>query len=175
MLLRVRASDGKLLESDEHAYPGGGECTALELRPELGFRVQRRREPNRAVRIRAAAAHAARAHVQRRALRRGQRQWLVGDSRLLRRSQRGSAGQLLHRRKIRRHSARSACAAISGVERVVALADGRVAVIVPPRLGAAGFLSLIDARGRRATHPAASCRRPRRPRCSRRDSGSTVS
>jgi hypothetical protein len=34
-----------------------------------------------------------------------------------------------------------------GSERVVALADGRVAVIVPPRLGAAGFLSLLDQGG----------------------------
>ncbi len=40
-----------------------------------------------------------------------------------------------------------------GVERVVALADGRAAVIVPPRLGAAGFLSLIDERGQERRVP----------------------
>jgi hypothetical protein len=38
-----------------------------------------------------------------------------------------------------------------GVERVVALADGRVAVIVPPRLGAAGQLTLLAAVGGAAT------------------------
>ncbi|MEZ4226013.1 MAG: hypothetical protein R3B13_34010 [Polyangiaceae bacterium] len=35
-----------------------------------------------------------------------------------------------------------------GVERVVPLSDGRVAVIVPPRLGAAGILTLVDAKGK---------------------------
>ncbi|MEI9953976.1 MAG: hypothetical protein WDO74_34620 [Pseudomonadota bacterium] len=38
-LLRIRASDGKLLDSDEHAYPGGGECSGVELWTKLGFRV----------------------------------------------------------------------------------------------------------------------------------------
>jgi hypothetical protein len=35
-----------------------------------------------------------------------------------------------------------------GVERVVALEDGRTAVLVPPRLGAPGLLTLVDASGR---------------------------
>lgn len=35
-----------------------------------------------------------------------------------------------------------------GVERVVALSDGRTAVLVPPRLGAPGLLTLVDASGR---------------------------
>jgi hypothetical protein len=35
-----------------------------------------------------------------------------------------------------------------GVERVVALGDGRAAVLVPPRLGAPGLLTLVDAAGR---------------------------
>src|SRR5690606_8900348 len=35
-----------------------------------------------------------------------------------------------------------------GVERVVALSDGRTAVIVPPRLGAPGLLTIVDTSGR---------------------------
>ncbi|HYO95006.1 MAG TPA: hypothetical protein VER33_10865 [Polyangiaceae bacterium] len=37
----------------------------------------------------------------------------------------------------------------AGVERVIALGDGRAAVLVPPRLGTAGSLILVDATGRR--------------------------
>src|SRR6185369_14800971 len=73
----------------------------LELRPELGLRLQRRSEPDGFVRVRAAVSHATRAHVQRRPLRRRERQWLAGDSRFLRGARGGTGRCLLHREKDR--------------------------------------------------------------------------
>ena len=52
-----------------------------------------------------------------------------------------------------------------GVERVVALADGRIAVLVPPRAGAAGQLTLL--RGTEATSVALAL--PARPRSAARE------
>ncbi|MEI9941434.1 MAG: hypothetical protein WDO69_29800 [Pseudomonadota bacterium] len=146
MLLRVRASDGKLLESDEHAYPGGGECSALKygsssgfvcsdganqtalfaFEPPLGMRRMRTfvgpryvaASGNGALVIRGSCASA--------------NPDLPGSYCIA-----GKAGGFSEIR----------VRGDLGVERVVALADGRVAVIVPPRLGAPGFLSLIDTRG----------------------------
>jgi hypothetical protein len=146
MLLRVRASDGKVLESDEHAYPGGGECNGLNygqnsgfvcndganqtalyvFEPPLGMRRVRTfmgaryvaASGNGALVIRGSCAAAAAD--------------LPGSYCIA-----GKAGDFAEIR----------VRGDLGAERVVALADGRVAVIVPPRLGAAGFLSLIDALG----------------------------
>jgi len=146
-LLRIRPRDGKLLESDEHAYPGGGECTALNYGPSVGFACND--GPNQT------ALYAFEPPLRMRRVR------TFSGARYVAASGNGSL------------VIRGACGGVSpdlpgayciarkagefneirvrgdqGVERVVALADGRVAVIVPPRLGAAGFLSLIDAGGR---------------------------
>ncbi len=147
-LLRVRASDGKLLDSDEHAYPGSGECNALPFGRGFGFACSDGSSqttlytfapPFRMQRVRSFA---------------GAR--YVASS---------GNGALVIRGACMGALARSApgvyCLATNsenfreihvrgdlGVERVVALADGRVAVIVPPRLGAPGFLSLIDEGGK---------------------------
>jgi len=147
MLLRVRASDGKLLESDQHAYPGGGECSALNYGSSSGFVCNDGANQT--------ALYAFEPPLGMRRVR------TFSGARYVAASGNGSL------------VIRGSCAAANvdspgsyciagkaggfseirvrgdlGVERVVALADGRVAVIVPPRLGAAGFLSLIDAGGR---------------------------
>jgi hypothetical protein len=151
-LLRVRADDGKVIAHDEHAYPGGGECTALPFGRGFGFACSDGADQStlfafepplamRRVRSFAGARYVASS----------------GNGALV---IRGSCG-------VRSEPATGAyCIAESsgnfreirvrgdlGVERVVALGDGRVAVIVPPRLGAPGFLSLIDARGREQRVP----------------------
>ena len=147
MLLRIRASDGKLLQSDEHAYPGGGECNALNYGSGSGFVCNGGPDQTalytfeppfrmRHVRTFGGARYVA----------------ASGNGALVIRGSCGSSSASLPG---------SYCIAAKsgafseirvrgdlGVERVVALADGRIAVIVPPRLGAEGFLSLIDASGR---------------------------
>jgi len=143
-LLRIRASDGKLLESDEHAYPGGGECSALSYGKSAGFvcndggnqTALYAFEPPlgmRRVRTFSGARYVAASGNGALVIR--------GPCAAAQADLPGSyciAGKSGDFREIRVRGD-------LGVERVVALADGRVAVIVPPRLGAAGFLSLIDA------------------------------
>jgi hypothetical protein len=145
-LLRIRESDGKLLESDQHAYPGGGECSALNYGKDRGFVCND--GPNqtalyafeppfgmRRVRTFSGARYVAASGNGALVIR--------GSCTAAQADLPGSyciAGRSGEFREIRVRGD-------LGVERVVALADGRVAVIVPPRLGAAGFLSLIDARG----------------------------
>jgi len=144
-LLRIRASDGKLLESDEHAYPGGGECSALNYGPSSGFVCNDGAnqtalyvfEPPFAMRrvrtfvgARYVAASGNGALVIRGSC--AANADLPGSYCIAGKS--GAFNEIRVRGDL-------------GAERVVALADGRVAVIVPPRLGASGFLSLIDERG----------------------------
>ncbi|HYQ43993.1 MAG TPA: hypothetical protein VER11_18555 [Polyangiaceae bacterium] len=145
-LLKIRDSDGKLLESDEHAYPGGGECTAVRYGSSSGFVCND--GPNQT------ALYAFEAPLRMRRVRtfRGARYVAAsGNGSLV---IRGSCAEpnpdLPGSYCIARKSGEFSEIRVRGdlgAERVVALADGRVAVIVPPRLGAAGFLSLIDAQG----------------------------
>ncbi|MEO8902517.1 MAG: hypothetical protein ABI488_11035 [Polyangiaceae bacterium] len=142
-LRRVRPSDGMVLDTDMHAYAGGGECTALAYGRGFGFvcsddgsqttlfsfvppfGMQRARvfsgaryvasSGNGALVIRGACTGPSSGTPGA---------YCIADSA-------GTFREIHVRGDL-------------GVERVVALADGRVAVIVPPRLGAPGFLSLID-------------------------------
>ena len=146
-LLRVRPSDGKLLDSDEHAYPGSGECNALPFGRGFGFVCS---DGSSLTTLYAFAPPFAMQRVRAFAAAR-----YVASS---------GNGALVIRGACSGEPSRSApgvyCLAANaahfreihvrgdlGVERVVALADGRVAVIVPPRLGAPGFLSLIEESG----------------------------
>ena len=151
-LLRLRAEDGKIVASDDHAYPGGGECTALPLGRGFGFvcaagsnetRLFAFEPPltMRSVRTFAGARYVA----------------ASGNGALVIRGGCGARGLpasgaycIVRKtgdfREIRVRGD-------LGVERVVALADGRTAVIVPPRLGAKGFLSLIDEGGQEQRIP----------------------
>jgi len=145
-LLKIRESDGKLLESDEHAYPGGGECTAVRYGSSSGFVCND--GPNQT------ALYAFEPPLRMRRVRtfRGARYVAAsGNGSLVIRGScaepnPGLPGAYCIARKSGEFSEIRVRGDL-GAERVVALADGRVAVIVPPRLGAAGFLSLIDARG----------------------------
>ena len=146
-LLRVRPSDGKLLDADEHAYPGSGECSALPFGRGFGFACS---DGSSLTTLYAFSPPLAMQRVRAFA---GAR--YVASS---------GNGALVIRGACSGELSRSApgvyCLAANadhfreihvrgdlGVERVVALADGRVAVIVPPRLGAPGFLSLIEESG----------------------------
>lgn len=162
MLRRIRASDGKLLESDEHAYPGGGECNALNYGTGSAFACND--GANRT------ALYTFEAPLRMRHVRTfgGPRYVSAsGNGALVIRGTCGASdesapGAYCIARKNGEFS-EIRVRGDAGVERVVALADGRVAVIVPPRLGAAGFLSLIDANGneqRRALELPTSARAP---------------
>jgi hypothetical protein len=146
-LLRVRASDGKLLDSDEHAYPGTGECNALSFGHGFGFSCS---ETGSHTTLYAFVPPFGMQRVR-----------TFSGSRYVASS---GNGALVIRGTCTEQAGREApgayCVAMNaatfreihvrgdlGVERVVALADARVAVIVPPRLGAPGFLSLIDGNG----------------------------
>ncbi|HYQ26310.1 MAG TPA: hypothetical protein VER04_03800, partial [Polyangiaceae bacterium] len=146
-LLRLRATDGKLLESDDHAYSGGGECTALDYGPSAGFVCND--GPNQT------ALYAFEPPFRMRRVRTfsGARYVAASGngSLVIRGSCAGSLPALPGSYCIARKSGEFSEIRVRGdlgVERLVALADGRVAVIVPPRLGARGFLSLIDPQGR---------------------------
>jgi hypothetical protein len=146
MLLRIRSSDGKLLESDEHAYPGGGECSALSYGSGSGFVCNEGANQT--------ALYAFEPPLAMRRVRTfpGARYVAAsGNGALVIRGscanvQADSPGSYCIARKSGEFSEIRVRGDL-GAERVVALADGRVAVIVPPRLGATGFLSLIDERG----------------------------
>ncbi|MEO6601294.1 MAG: hypothetical protein ABIQ16_15560, partial [Polyangiaceae bacterium] len=147
-LLRVRASDGKLLDSDEHAYPGSGECSALPFSRGFGFACS---EGSSQTTLYAFTPPFALQRV--RAFPGARYVASSGNGALVIRG--ACTGELstnapgvyclaTDSRNFREVHVRGDL----GVERVVALADGRVAVIVPPRLGAVGFLSLIDVKGK---------------------------
>jgi hypothetical protein len=151
-ILRVRAEDGKVIASDEHAYPGAGDCTAVPFRRGFGFACSDSADRTtlfafqpplsmRRVRAFAGARYVAPSGNGALVIRGGcgvraeasSGAYCVADE----------AGNF---REIRVRGD-------LGVERVVALADGRVAVIVPPRLGAPGFLALINAAGQEQRVP----------------------
>jgi hypothetical protein len=146
VLLRIRESDGKLLDTDSHAYPGAGECSALHLGRGFGFACNE--SGNRT------ALYAFVAPFTMRPVRTFSGARYVASS---------GNGALVIRGSCAGPESTPGAYCIAGktgdfaeiqvrgdlgVERVVALADGRVAVIVPPRLGAPGFLSLIDRQGK---------------------------
>ncbi len=150
-LQRVRASDGKLLDSDEHAYPGGGECSALPLGRGFGFSCNDdagqttlysyvRPLGMRRVRSFAGARYVASS---------GNGALVIRGACAGPASAPGAYCVATNADDFREIHVRGDL----GVERVVALADGRVAVIVPPRLGAPGFLSLIDEHGQERRLP----------------------
>jgi hypothetical protein len=146
-LSRVRASDGKLLDSDEHAYAGSGECSALLYGKGFAFACSEGSSQTtlfsfvppfgmRQVRAFAGARYVASSGNGALVIRGACAGPTLGPSGAY--CIADKAGVF---REIRVRGD-------LGVERVVALADGRVAVVVPPRLAAPGFLSLIDVAGK---------------------------
>lgn len=151
-LLRVRPSDGKVVESDAHAYPGGSECSALSFGrssafacgdgtdqtalfafvPPFGMRHVHTFSGARYVAASGSGALVVRGACEAGSEKAAGAYCIVGRD--------GSFREIHVRGDL-------------GVERVVALSDGRAAVIVPPRLGAGGFLSLIDPENREQRVP----------------------
>ena len=144
-LLRVRASDGKLLQSNERAYPGAGECSALPLGHGFGFACS-----DGVNQTSLYAFSSPFGLTQVRSFSGARYVSSSGNGALVIRGACADAGVAPGVYCIAANTGNFREIHVRGdlgVERVVALADGRVAVIVPPRLGAAGFLSLIDAGG----------------------------
>jgi len=152
-LLRVRPEDGKILDRDDHAYPGAAECSALALGEAHGFAcsggsgetILYGYEPTfalRPLRTFAGARYVA-SSGNGAIVVRGACEGPLEPAR----NAYCLAGKSGIFREIRIEGEDR------GVERVVALADGRAAVIVPPRLGAPGFLSLIDAHNHEQRRP----------------------
>ena len=146
VLLRIRASDGKLLASDRQAYPGAGECDALQMGSGFGFACNES--------VNQTALYAFVAPFAMRLVRTFTGARYVassGNGALVIRGSCDGPGSTPGAYCIARKDGTFAELQMRGdlgVERVVALADGRVAAIVPPRLGAPGFLSLTDAQGK---------------------------
>jgi hypothetical protein len=151
-LLRVRPEDGRVVASDEQAYPGAGECTALPFGRGFGFACAEGSDKTtlfsfeppltmRSVRTFAGARYVAGSGNGALVIRGG-----CGE----RGAEPGGAYCIAGKDGIFREIR---VRGDLGVERVVALGDGRVAVIAPPRLGAPGFLSLIDDHGREQRLP----------------------
>jgi len=145
-LLRVRPSDGKVVQIAERAYAGTGECTALPFGQSFAFACADGQDQT-----------ALYAFESRFALRRfhsfpgprsvassGNGALVIRGGCTTRPEQSAGAYCIVGKkgafRQLQVHGD-------LGVERVVSLADGRVAVIVPPRFGASGFLSLFDELG----------------------------
>jgi hypothetical protein len=150
-LFRVRPDDGKIIAHDEHAYPGGGECTALPFEQGFGFACNEGSDKTtlfafepplalRAVREFAGARYVATSGNGALVIRGGCGPGPSADGAYCIAGKHGDFHEIRVRGDL-------------GVERVVALSDSRVAVIVPPRLGAQGFLSLIDASGKEQRVP----------------------
>ena len=159
-LSRVRASDGKLLASDGHAYAGSGECNALQYGKGFAFACSEGTSRTtlfsfvppfamQELRAFAGARYVASSGNGALVIRGGCAGSTPGPSGAY--CIAGSAGNF---REIRVRGD-------LGVERVVALADGRVAVVVPPRLAAPGFLSLIDSASKEQRDAAGEDRRAR--------------
>lgn len=145
-LIRIRASDGALVDTVDHAYAGGGQCNALHYGQGFGFAcADEGRQTTlyafsaplalRPVRVFSGARYVSASGNGALVIRGGctggadvAGAYCIAD-------QRGGFREIRVRGDF-------------GVERVAALADGRVAVIVPPRLGGSGFLSVIDRAGK---------------------------
>ena len=147
---RLRISDGKVLEVKENAYPRGGACHAIRLGAGVGFVCGQERggtvvyELERPLSMnpvltfeepRFVSSSGNGALVVRGTCEAKDDDDPAADSRAYCiRSIKGDLREVRVRGDL-------------GVERVVALRDGRTAVLVPPRRGAAGLLTLVDVNG----------------------------
>ncbi len=144
---RVRLSDGALLDVDEDAFPRGSTCDGIELGHGFGFVCGEQRGSTVVYGFKAPLSLEP-------VLSFDEPRYVApsGNGALVIRG--GCSGHA--RDNPGAYCIRSPGGALSevhvkgdlGVERVVALSDGRAAVIVPPRLGAPGLLVLIDRAGK---------------------------
>jgi len=145
-LLRVRALDAKILDSDEHAFAGGGECAALPIGRGYGFSCGDGDETRLFEFVPPFAVRPLRAFSGARYVASSGNGLLVVRGACDARPEQSPGAYCIRGNDGGFRTIR--VTGDLGVERVVALSDGRVAVIIPPRLGAPGFISLIDTQGK---------------------------
>lgn len=145
-LVRVRLADGELLAVHEHAYAGVAPCQGIVLESGVGFVCGEERGGTTIYRVSPELSLARRLSFDqpRFVAPSGNGALVVRGS--CRYDEPGPAGTYCVRsrsgqlREVRVRGDR-------GVERVVALSDGGVALLVPPRLGMPGTLSLVHENG----------------------------
>lgn len=146
VLARVRLSDGKLLEIESQAFPAGSSCNGIPLGDGFGFVCGQERG--------ATVVYAYKKPLALEPVMRFDEPRFVapsGNGALVVRGpctgkQAGAVGAYCVRTRDGRTSEMRVRGDL-GVERLVALSDGSTAVLVPPRLGAPGTLTLIGADG----------------------------
>jgi hypothetical protein len=144
---RVRLSDGELIDIDEHAF-GGGNCSGIPLGDGIGFVCGEERgrttvqEYEPPLTLRPVMTFDEPRYVASSGngmlVIRGPCKGKIGPSNTGAYCIRARDGTLQEIRVKGDY----------GVERIVALDDARIAVIVPPRLGASGTLTLINPDGK---------------------------
>ncbi|HEY4160300.1 MAG TPA: hypothetical protein VGM29_19445, partial [Polyangiaceae bacterium] len=145
-LARVRLGDGAVIGLDAHAYVGAGDCQALALGKGVAFACS---EPGGQTGLYQFVAPLSLQRLRR-----------FADGRYV--ASNGAGALVVRGGCADGVRAQSGLYCIvrapnefnelevrgdRGVERVVALGDGRSVVIVPPRLGTLGFLSIVTAAG----------------------------
>ncbi len=143
-LARVRLSDGKLLESRERVYPGTSACHGVPLEAGHGFVCGEEGGGTAIYRLRAFALEPVLAFEDARVVSpSGNGALVVGGPC----SGRAHAPGLYCVRTRSGQMRQIHWPGALGTERVVALLDGRIAVVEPPRPDAAGSLTLLAAHG----------------------------
>jgi hypothetical protein len=149
-LARVRLSDGKLLDVDEHAFATGSSCDGIQLGNGFGFVCGQERggtsvyafDPPLSLEpvLRFSEPRYVASSGNGALVIRGPCSGTIMKSKgaYCLRSREGHLSEMRVRGDL-------------GVERIVALSDGRTAVLVPPRLGAPGTLTLVEASGSATT------------------------
>ena len=149
ILARVSLADGKVLATTPRAVPDGASCTGVRLFSGIGFVCGREHGPTTIHAFRPPLELVPVLHFDE------PRAVLAGGGGAL--SIGGGCGPVATDSTsyciVSKAGARREVRVLgdNGAGRVVALADGRAAVIVPPRLGVSGTLSIVESDGR--THP----------------------
>ena len=146
VLARVRLSDGKILDLDEHAFPAGARCHGVPLGDGFGFVCGQERGGT--------VVYAYKKPLALDPVMRFVEPRFVapaGNGALVVRGPcKGRQAEAIGAYCIRARDGRQSEMRVRGdlgVERLVALSDGGTAVLVPPRLGAPGTLTIIAADG----------------------------
>lgn len=143
---RVSLSDGRLLDVDEHALVGAATCQGVPLGDSFGFVCGEERGRTTVYRFEAPMGleRVMRFDGPRYVASSGNGSLVIRGSCSEHDSDSGGSYCVVDRAgKSREIKVKGDV----GVERVVALTDGRAAVVVPPRLGAPGLLTIVERSG----------------------------
>lgn len=146
VLGRVRLSDGRLLDFKEQAFPAGASCTGVPLGEGFGFVCGQEQG--------ATTVYAFKKPLSLEPVMRFEEPRFVAPSGngalVVRGPCKGKSAGAVGAYCIRTRGGRESEMRVRGdlgVERLVALSDGGTAVLVPPRLGAPGTLTVVAADG----------------------------